>query len=374
MALITPVLLAVNAFDATEAYTFKFAVGVGGNQVVKNKLTIKNNTNNATVYEQEQASFKYEHVVPASTLTNGVNYNASVVTYDSQGNVSAASNSILFWCYSTPTIEFTNIPATSIITSASFNFEFKYTQAEGEKINSYIVNLYNSFKSQISTSGTQYAVDGSSPFVGQYLFTGFEENNIYFIEVVAQTVEETTIRTGQIQFIVSYSKPEIYTLVELANNCNAGFVSVKSNISLIEGEITGPEVYIDNKEINLSDYNSVVIWDEGYKINGDFLLRAWFRHPNLNSNIIQFSNTKGQLIDLYYNERYIDDDDTKQKKALVRVIVDGIEGYYGYATKTRYTIYSDYVDILETSDTSKYYFLWMERKDNIYGIKLTIVG
>lgn len=30
MALITPILLAVNAFDATQAYAFQFSVGAGG--------------------------------------------------------------------------------------------------------------------------------------------------------------------------------------------------------------------------------------------------------------------------------------------------------------------------------------------------------
>ena len=42
MALTTPILYTVNAFDATQEQVFNFNV-LGGNQVTANTLTIKNN-------------------------------------------------------------------------------------------------------------------------------------------------------------------------------------------------------------------------------------------------------------------------------------------------------------------------------------------
>ena len=79
-----PILYSIDAFDATQSATFTF-YSTGGNQVVKNQLIIRNNTTNQIVYQQFVDSFKFEHTVPPNTLTNGTYYNASVITYDAQG-------------------------------------------------------------------------------------------------------------------------------------------------------------------------------------------------------------------------------------------------------------------------------------------------
>ena len=76
MALTTPILYSVSAFDATQAQTFLFNV-LGGSQVVANTLTIKNNATLAVVYSATQTTFKFEHILPANTLTNGTYYQAT---------------------------------------------------------------------------------------------------------------------------------------------------------------------------------------------------------------------------------------------------------------------------------------------------------
>ena len=63
MAVTTPVLNPVAAFDATKPMTFTFS-SVGGNQVVANKLTIKNATTLEVLYENTVQSFALEHVLP----------------------------------------------------------------------------------------------------------------------------------------------------------------------------------------------------------------------------------------------------------------------------------------------------------------------
>ena len=57
-----PILYSINAFDASQKSTFTF-YSTGGNQVVKNQLTIRNNTTNQVVYQQSVDSFKFEHTV-----------------------------------------------------------------------------------------------------------------------------------------------------------------------------------------------------------------------------------------------------------------------------------------------------------------------
>ena len=89
MALTTPILYTVNAFDATQAQVFYFNV-LGGNQVTANTLTIKNNATLSIVYSATQTTFKFEHILPANTLTNGTYYQATLTTKDAQGNESNA--------------------------------------------------------------------------------------------------------------------------------------------------------------------------------------------------------------------------------------------------------------------------------------------
>ena len=131
MALTTPILYSQVAFDATNAQAFVFGV-IGGDQVTQNKLTITNQSTNEVVYDQTQTSYSFVHTVPANTLTNGVYYSAYLITYDANGNASSQSNSIQFFCYSTPSFQFTNLPIGNIITNSSFAFEVTYNQSQGE--------------------------------------------------------------------------------------------------------------------------------------------------------------------------------------------------------------------------------------------------
>lgn len=360
MALTTPTLLTQVAFDATQVQTFYFNVIGTSAQIVSNTLTIRNNDTNEIVYQENQETFKYEHTVNANELTNGTYYNATISVFDSAGNQSSNSIPIQFWCYSTPTIEFTNIPTTNIITNASFNFQFTYTQNENEPINSYVMNLFNSSQIQISSSGVQYTTNGSSPYNGNYTFTGFENNTVYYVQIVGTTIEGTIITTPLQQFTVQYTRPDLFTLVQLSNNCDEGYVSIISNIILIEGTSNpDPPVYINNEEVDLTDEGSYVEWNQGFSITGDMLARIWFRNPNPYSTIMQFSNTNGQIITLNYNLGYENIEST--------TLESYVEIYVQSALGLDYYIFSNYVPTL--SETEQY-VVYLNRINNIYSLQL----
>lgn len=360
MALTTPTLLTQVAFDATQVQTFYFNVIGTSAQIVSNTLTIRNNDTNEIVYQENQETFKYEHIVNANELTNGTYYNATISVFDRAGNQSSNSIPIQFWCYSTPTIEFTNIPTTNIITNASFNFQFTYTQIENEPINSYVMNLFNSSQILISSSGTQYATNGSPPYNGSYTFTGFENNTVYYIQIVATTIEGTIVNTTLQQFTVQYTRPDLFTLVQLSNNCDEGYVSIISNIVLIEGNSNpDPPIYINNEEVDLTDEGSYVEWNQGFNITGDMLVRIWFRNPNPYSTIMQFSNTKGQIITLNYNLGYENIESTTLE-SYVEIYVQSILGL-------DYYIFSNYVPILSATEQ---YVVYLNRINNIYSLQL----
>lgn len=360
MALTRPTLLSMAAFDATKQQIFNFVVTGTSAQIVANQLTIRNNDTNDIVYQEKQESFKYEHIVNANELTNGTYYNATISVFDADGNESPTSIPVQFWCYTEPVIQFTNIPTSGIVTNASFNFQFSYTQTENEPLNSYVMNLYNSSQVQISTSGIQYADNGTPPYNGSYTFTGFENNTTYYVQITATTTEGTIISTGLQQFTVQYTRPDLFTLVQLFNNCDEGYVTITSNIILIEGSSNpDPPTYINNQEVDLTADGSWVQWNDGFSITGDMMARAWFRNPNEYSTLVQFSNTNGQTIKLNFMLGYENVDSTDMEAY--------IEAYIESATGYSYYIYSNYVTPLE--DTSDY-VVYVTRINNIYSLQL----
>lgn len=363
MALTRPTLIAVPSFDATQSFTFTFTVQSGSAQIVANQLTIRRQSDNQIVYQEKQETFKYEHIVNADELINGTYYNAVVSVFDADDNQSPISIPIQFWCYTTPTIEFTNIPSNNIIENASFNFAFTYNQIEGELINSYVINLYNAFQTQIATSGIIYVQSGTPPYEGNYLFAGFEDNTTYFIQIVATTINNSVVSSNKVQFNVNYSRPDLFTLVELTNNCDEGYITLKSNIILIEGtSIPTPPTYIDNESVDLTQNGSWVEWNDGYNISGDFLARIWFRSPNPYSQILRFSNTQGQTIIMNYMQGY-ENVNSNELQSYIEVYVESISGM-------RYYIYSNYIDILPNDS---WYNVWLTRANNIYQLQLSAV-
>lgn len=302
MALTAPILYSQVAFDSSQAQTFLFNV-IGGTQVVSNTLTIKNNVTLATVYSQEQVTYKFEHIIPANTLVNGTYYQASLTTKDAQGNVSVASNIIQFYCYTTPSFTFSNLPTGNIIQNSAFNFEVTYNQLQGETLNAYVFNLFLPSGVLVATSNTLYNTSTTLPLIVSYLFTGFDNNSQYSIECTGVTSQGTRITTGKIQFEVRYIKPSVYAIVELVNNCQGGYVTVKSNIVLIEGESNpSPPIYIENKEVDLRIDDSWVRWSQGYNIQDNWRLGLWGRDFNANTQIFQYSALNGGTVSIFFNQ------------------------------------------------------------------------
>lgn len=362
MALTRPTLLSQVAFDATQAQTFTFAVTSTSSQVVANQLTIRNQETNDIVYQEKQETFQYSHIVNADELTNGTYYTATVSVFDANDNQSPESIPIQFWCYSTPTLAFTNIPTSGIVTNASFTFEFQYTQAQNEPINSYVMNLFNSSQVQISTSGVQYADTGTPPFTGSYTFTGFDNSTVYFVQVTGTTIEGTVVSTPVQQFTVQYTRPDIFTLMELNNNCDEGYITITSNIIAIEGTSTpDPPTYINNQEVDLTATGSNVQWNQGYNIAGNMLARLWFRNPNPYSQILQFSNTSGQTITMKYMLGY-ENVESNTMGAYVEVYVSSMSGDLSYY------IFSNYITP-PLSDT-EVYTVYLTKINNIYQVQI----
>ena len=353
MALTTPILYTIPAFDATQAQTFTFNV-IGGSQVVANTLTIKNNATLATVYSATQTTFKFIHTLPANTLTNGTYYQATLTTKDAQGNVSNASAPIQFYCYSQPSFVISNMPINNVVTNSSFAFEVTYNQEQGETLNAYVFNLYSASGALISTSNTMYNTNASLPLVISYLFTGLEDKASYSIEVNGVTANGTQITTGRISFTTDYVKPNMFSFLFLTNNCKGGYITVKSNVIGING-YSNPETptYIDGKEIDLRADGSYVEWREGYIVGGDWTMRIWGRDFTPNSEIFRFSNTDGDIITITYC--------TDGTYCWFELKVKHSDWLWGYVTESSHIA-------LPASDEQ--IFCWLRRIDNLYDLRI----
>ncbi len=353
MALTTPILYTVNAFDATQEQVFNFNV-LGGNQVTANTLTIKNNATLSTVYSATQTTFKFEHTLPANTLTNGTYYQATLTTKDAQGNISNASAPIQFYCYSQPMFEISNMPASNVITNNSFAFTVTYNQAQGEILNAYVFNLYSASGALISTSNTMYNTNTSLPLNISYLFSGFEDKTTYSIEVNGVTVNGTQITTGRIPFTTDYTKPNMFSFLFLTNNCKGGYITIKSNAIGIDGK-SNPEVptYIDNQEVDLRADGSYVEWAKGYTVTDDWTMRLWGRDFTPNSEIFRFSNADGDIITIEYH--------VDETQCWFELRAKHNDWLWGYVTESAH---------IALPNETEQVFCWLRRIDNLYDLRI----
>src|SRR5574344_1508045 len=98
MTMVKPIGKTIKAFDSSSAQLFEF-ISSSGNQVVKNRIIIRNNSTSAVVYDNTLETYTLGQTVPSNKLSNGVQYNFTFTTYDVDGNSSEESSPILFWCY-----------------------------------------------------------------------------------------------------------------------------------------------------------------------------------------------------------------------------------------------------------------------------------
>ncbi len=351
--LTTPILYSIPAFDAQNSMVFTFA-SISGPQVVANTLTIKDNVTLTTVYSQTQTTYRFEHTLPANTLTNGTYYQATLTTKDAQGNESSPSNPIQFYCYSQPTFVISNMPTGNVVTNSSFAFNVQYNQIQGETLNAYVFNLYSISGTLISTSGTMYNTDTTLPLNISYLFSGFEDKASYSVEVTGVTTNGTQITTGRIGFTTNYIAPDAFSSLFLSNNCQGGYITIVSNVIAIDGETNPPSpTYIDNKEIDIRGEGQYVQWTQGYEIDGDFTTRIWGRDYTPNKEIFRFSNVNGDTIIITYC--------AKDESCWFEMRAVHERNLWGYVIESQH---------IALPDSTEQLFCWLRRINNVYELKI----
>ena len=282
MALVTPIGIAVPAFDATHDQVFEFTVQ-GGDQVTGNILTIIDNTSGDIVYQRDIESYVYKQTLPAYTLSNNGYYAFYFQTKNVNGDISSKSGNITFRTYTTPTLIFTNIPSTDTIESGSYSFNCEYNQIEGELLNTLYFYLYDATQTQIQVSDVYTSPTPPPPPLSfTHQFSGLSDDERYYVRAVATTVNNTVIDTGYVQFDVNYSYEGAYFAVTAINNPVAGYVQVSNNISEIDGQVYDVDeipidpTFLDGNSLVL-DNGEHLIWADGFSFaNNRFSEQRWW--------------------------------------------------------------------------------------------------
>lgn len=282
-----PIVNSIAAFDATKDKEISFVV-IGGAQVVANRIVITNNQTGVQVYDNTTITMKLSHLIPANTLENGQYYNIVVYTIDSSNNQSVPSVAVPFYCFSQPVLTIDNIPASQTIENGTYKFQGNYLQQQGENLDSYQYTLYDSNKNVLTSSGVIYYQTDNSL---SYTFVGMSNDTAYYVELSGQTVNNTNITTGLLYFTVRYNQPSSFAICDLVNDCENGYIQISSNIVAIDGVSNpDPPIYIDDKEVDLTDPDAWVQWNKGFNIQNDFTMRVWGRKFTPYEEIINLTN------------------------------------------------------------------------------------
>ena len=349
----TPILYGKSAFNATLETVFLF--GYSGNQSFSNRLVIKDNITNSTIYDQIIVTFQLKHTLILNSLVNGNTYNAEIYTIDSNLIQSSPSNKIIFKTFTTPTWAFSNLTPNQIIQNSSYPLQLTYSQSEGETLNSYQVSLYDATQSLLYESGILYDRVNLTSTI-----SGLDDNTQYYVRATGKTLNGMDLDTGYIPIFVEYTSPVLYSLLSLKNLPQDATIKISYNAQIVTG-ISNPltPTYIDSTKVDLSVDGTYVKFEQGFEINKDFILQIIGQDFTDYSIIAELSNG-------------IDKIELKYMRGIFASQV-GEKAYFilrSYNAINNYVVYSNYITIPSPTDRIH---IWIKRINNVYDLQCEIL-
>lgn len=343
-----PTLSSISAFDAEfgipgkeniEAPIIKFSWKDG--VVRKNRVVIRDYNTKEKVYDCTIATMALKHQlhnqydssnkvqVVTYNLQNGRKYIANVYVYTTDGEESLPSNDVIFYCYNTPTFEFTNFDSyfggtnTALVNGSSINLTVRYSQTNNEPLKSYKFELQDYNGVTLDISDIKYS--SLSEDILRYTIGGIEETSdkygnlsvdrAYKIICSGETQHGIIVIAEQ-NFVVKLDSYGVGSLVS-AKNVGDGNVVITSNYKI--------------PNVQCSSENPIYIYDE-----------------NGNPYAINLDNDNVEFLDGFImKEPYeiIINGMFKVGKLMTLKTVDGDLGYI-YLYKTEYTVVPYYCFIL----------------------------
>lgn len=350
-----PALYNISAFDATKEKTITF--NWSGNQAFKNECIIRNNTTNTIVYQNTQETLQLKHDIRADALNNGVLYNITIKVIDKNNNISEESTPVLFYCYSTPLLSFSNVSENQIIQNSSYQINLSYNQTEGEQLQYFQVLLYSMNKNLIWSSGVKYDTSTLSVTISD-----LDDNGTYFLRATGYTINGMELDTGYMNFSVDYELPSMYSIVTLENKAEEGMIKIQSNIISLEGKYYGEEPipYEDDEYISLYDKN-YVSFDEGFSLNNNFTINFKGKNFSYGKNILAITDGEKTINITHRKGIFLSENNIE--KAYFELEVE--------SAFSPYKINSNYYDI---PDEAQLISVWIRRQSHVYDICVNIIS
>ncbi len=259
----TPSIEAIQSFDPAYETTINFYYN--DNQPYKNRIVITDNETSTVVYDNTEDSMRLYVTIPANTLIAGKQYLAQVQVYDIDGNYSNLSDAVLFYCFTTPVLKFTNINDNDVYRNASINLTLFYTQDESEEIKDYQFVLYSEDKVVKSSSDVIY-----SSALSSYTFYGLKNNTKYYLRAYGETVHGMKMDTDYIGINIQYDVIPANIAFQISNQYQSGYIQIETNILSVGYELENNNYIFEDGSLTLTD-NSLT-YNEGFEISDDFSL------------------------------------------------------------------------------------------------------
>jgi hypothetical protein len=265
-------------FDTLGNYIVYFASS--GDQVFGNNLLIMDNATNLVVYDSKILSFQLQHIIPANTLQNGMEYKIKVRTFNiniasdfsnmDSTNTSEWSDPFIVKTFTTPEVDIINIPDGKVL-NQTFAFRGNYSQLQGELLQSYKFLLSDIYGSLLESSPELFNTADIT-----YEFAGLDNDEDYKIELIVLTKNGIQATSGKISFHVEYIQPKLSTVLNLTNDRDTASIDVQAQIIQILGEIgSGNILYEGNDWLDVK--NGMVYFKDGFTIEDDFTLKIWIK-------------------------------------------------------------------------------------------------
>lgn len=289
-----PIINKINTFDSASEYIITFSYI--GNQPYKNRLVVINSLTNDVVIDETIDNMKFTHTIAASTLVNGVSYTAQISVFDENNEESSLSDKVYFTCYTTPVFKFQNldINITNKIKSANFDVLISYTQEQSRSLKTYQFCLYDMNHKELKKSDLIYYSNNNDV---SYQYKNLENNEVYYIKCIGETVDNVLIDTGFYELLTSYSVNNAYNSFYVTNNFEGGYIQCVTNMISIEG-ITDSDIEIKDGVADITD--KTLNYKEDFIINGDYKVGLKIKNPK--PGIIYDSSNGNFRTTLYYYE------------------------------------------------------------------------
>ena len=351
-----PVIYSAPTFDVTEGCTITFTY-LGG--IIKsNTITFRNNSTNAVVYTQTTVSNQLKCVIPAnaSGLANGTVYNISITVTETTNDTSQPSDTVIIYCFSTPTFTFSAPTNNSIVPTSYVEAIVTYSQAQNEPLDRYSFTLYDINGQQKSFSGDLYNTTTLS-----YVFYNLLDNEGYSIKATGVTQHNIVVEAN-INFTINYEEPSIYSFLGLENVPEADAIKIAPNIIVAEGKAyPNPPTFIDNSAVDLTQQGSYVEFNNGFTINDNFVIQMIGSNFTPFTHILTMANNVCKILVEYRTGNF------------ASWSGEGDCGYFELKVgnnTARYVGISNYFDVLTSEDVV---FIWIRHYNGAFEIQAEIL-